>query len=116
MRHRRFAGRDAWMAAVEQALAHPAALPILTAKALDVDAVRSVAGAEAARASDLGISCLSADQLADAAGLPRTSVLRARLALVELGLEDVVPGAGAGNVRRELHHDCCECANTHEEC
>lgn len=105
MYHRRFAGREAWMAAVEAALRHPAARPILGAKGLDPEVVRSVATVEASHASDRGISCMSSEQLAGETGLSRPSVLRARLALVELGLLDVVvlPGAG-GVVGRELHH------------
>ncbi|MEV8214125.1 hypothetical protein [Leifsonia sp. NPDC077715] len=106
MRHRGFAGRDAWLAAVERELAHPAALPILAAKGLDPDVVRTVARIEASHASPLGLCSLSAEQLAGATRLPRAAVLRARLALVELGLEDVVAGpATAGVVHRELHHE-----------
>ncbi|MGH1526431.1 helix-turn-helix domain-containing protein [Leifsonia sp. L25] len=57
------------------------------------------------RSSAGGISSLSTDQLAEATGLPRSTVLRARLALVELGLEDVVPHPRATlATRRELHH------------
>ncbi|MGH1549587.1 hypothetical protein ACRAWB_10630 [Leifsonia poae] len=105
MRHRGFAGPDAWLAAVERELARPDALPVLIAKGIDPDAVRRVARIEASHASPLGRCCLSAEQVAGATGLPRASVLRARLALVELGLADAVTGpASAGGVQRELHH------------
>lgn len=101
----RFEGRDEWIAAVDRALSHPDASPLLAAKALDRGVVLTVAQFEASHASVTGVSTLSHARLAQLAGLPRSVVLRARLALIELGLEDLASAPGAHlRIRRELRH------------
>ncbi|MFE4467745.1 hypothetical protein ACFRFH_02930 [Leifsonia sp. NPDC056824] len=101
----RFEGRDEWIAAVDRALSHPDASPLLAAKALDRGVVLTVAQFEASHASGTGVSTLSHTRLAQLAGLPRSVVLRARLALIELGLEDLASAPGAHlHIRRELRH------------
>jgi hypothetical protein len=106
MRDRRFAGRDAWMAAVDLALGRSSALPVLAAKGLDPVTVRAVALAEASGAAAGGITCLNPDELARMAGIPRSAVLKARLVLVELGLADLVAHPCApGVIQRQLHHE-----------
>jgi len=101
----RFEGRDEWIAAVDRALRHPDAFPLLAAKALDRGTVLTVAHVEASQASDTGVSTLSHARLARLTGLPRWVVLRARLALIELGLEDLACAPGAYlQLRRELRH------------
>lgn len=91
---------------MEQALAYPDAMPSLASKGLDADAVRRIAHVEASHASPAGISALTPEQLAEATGLPAPVVRKARLALVELGLQDIVADARVnGDIERELHHE-----------
>lgn len=105
MRDARFEGREAWIAAVHGALARSDAHPILAAMAIDRDCVLTVARCEASGASDSGISTLSHSSLAESTGLPRSAVLRARLALVELGLEVLACAPSSrGDIDRMLHH------------
>lgn len=105
MEGNRFAGRDEWIAAVDRALRHPDAIPLLAAKALDRETVLTVAHVEASQASDTGVSTLPHARLARLAELPRSVILRARLTLIELGLEDLAPAPGAHlQLRRELRH------------
>lgn len=105
MEGNRFEGRDEWIAAVDRALRRPDASALLNAKALDRETVLTVARVEAAQASDTGVSTLSHDHLAQLVGLPRSVILRARLALIELCLEDLASTPGAHQrVRRELRH------------
>jgi DNA-binding transcriptional ArsR family regulator len=101
----RFDGCDAWIAAVDRALSRPDARRLLAASALDGGTVLAVARAEVSAASGAGVSTLSHGQLAQLTGLSRSTVLRARLALIELGLEDLASAPGAqGQVHRELRH------------
>lgn len=101
----RFEGRDAWLAAVHRALAQPDAPPILAATGIDRGSVLTVARCEASEASDRGISILSHARVAQLTGLPRSAVLRARLALMELGLEDLASAPAAhGQIQRVLLH------------
>lgn len=94
------------MAAVDLALGRPSALPVLAVKGLEPDAVRAVALAEASSAADSGITCLSPEELARAAGIPRSAVLKARVALIELGLADLIAHPCArGGTQRQLHHE-----------
>ncbi|MFE4950217.1 hypothetical protein ACFQ9V_08905 [Leifsonia sp. NPDC056665] len=105
MQDTHFEGRHEWIAAVVGALSRPDTRAVLAAKALDREIVLTVARVEAAQASDTGVSTLSHARLAQLAGLPRSVILRARLALIELGLEDLASTSGAHQrVRRELRH------------
>jgi hypothetical protein len=98
----RFADRDAWIAAVEAALARRGANRILAALATDAQTVLTVARAECAEATD-GVCVLSHSRIAEATGLPVAAVRRARLALIELRLEDLAAAPGApGRIQREL--------------
>ncbi len=101
----RYLGRGAWITAVDRALTRADTRQVLALKDIDPEVVLAVACAEASRATDGGVSTLSHSQLAELTGHPRSAVLRARLALVELGLEDLaaVPGV-PGNCHRELRH------------
>lgn len=96
---------DPWFAAVGDIVSRPAAQAILAATGIDPDTLLVVARAEATRAEGDGIIRLSHEQLAESTGVPRTSVLRARLALIELGLEQLEAAPGApGTVNRVLRH------------
>ena len=98
-----FRSRDAWIAAVDRALMCADARQVLALKDIDPEVVLSVACAEASWATDGGVSTLSHARLAELTGHPRSAVLRARLALVELGLEDLAAVTGApGTCHREL--------------
>lgn len=102
----RFAGRDVWFGAVVRALERPAAGRVLATTAVDPGTVLAVARIEASSADDGGITMLSHQELAESAGVSRSTVLRVRLALVELGLQDAVAVSGVpGRVHRMLHHD-----------
>ena len=101
-----FDGRDRWIAAVERALARPDARAILGPQGIDRALVLAVARVEASDASDSGESLSSHARLAELTGLPRSSVLRARLVLIELGLEVLAAAPGsAGSVQRRLCHN-----------
>ncbi|CAM5392318.1 hypothetical protein GCM10023068_11070 [Leifsonia shinshuensis] len=101
----RFCGRGEWIAAVERALSRHDAQQIFAAKAIDPETVLAVARCEVSMASTAGVSMVSHAQLEQLTGFPRYVVLRARLALIELGLEDLAAAPGApGNVHRELRH------------
>ena len=101
----RYEGPDEWMAAVHRALARADAHPILAAKGIDRETVLAVARREVSEASDRGISILTHARLARLTGMPRSTVLRARLALTELGLEGLASAPAAhGQVHRVLLH------------
>ncbi|MEY9954160.1 hypothetical protein [Leifsonia sp. EB34] len=101
----RFEGCDEWMVAVDRVLARSEAHPILAAKAIDRDCVLTIAGCEASAASENGTCTASHAQLAELTGLPRSTVLRARLALIELGLMAFAPAPSPhGQVQRVIHH------------
>jgi hypothetical protein len=103
VQHDRFGGADEWFAAVERALSRTDAGPILAAMATDRGTVLATARTEAAEATAGGVSTLSHARIAELSGVPRSAVLRARLALIELGLADVVAAPGAsGEVHRQL--------------
>jgi len=95
----------AWIAAVGHLLAGSAAQPVLAATGIDRVTLLAVARAEASGAGADGVTRLSHAQLAEAVGVPRAAVLRARLALIELGLEHLAAAPGApGTVDRVLRH------------
>ena len=101
----RFSGCDEWLAAVDRALAHAGSQQILASIAIDREAVLAVARCEVSCASEAGVCALSHAAIALSTGLPRPVVLRARLALIELGLADLAVGPGiGGEVSRELRH------------
>ncbi|MFJ3490581.1 hypothetical protein [Leifsonia aquatica] len=103
-----FVDADSWVAAVDHVVGHPAARPILDETGMEPGTLLAVARVEAVRADAGGIALLSHEQLAECTGLPRATVLRARLALIELGLEHLATAPGApGTVRRLL---CLHCA------
>lgn len=103
MQDTRFGGPDEWLAAVERALARVDARRILIETASDREVVLAVALVEVSAATAAGVSTLSHLQLAQLSGLSRSAVLRARLALVEFGLEDVVAAPGPlGPIQRQL--------------
>ncbi|NUU07867.1 hypothetical protein [Leifsonia sp. C5G2] len=105
MESSRFAGRDDWLAAVGRALTSGRAEHLLGTMAIDRDVVLAVARCEVSRATEAGVCTLSHAGIAQSTGLPRSVVLRARLALIELGLSDLAVGPGiAGELRRELRH------------
>jgi hypothetical protein len=105
MQDTRFDGPDEWIAAVDRALSRADAADLLADKAIERGTVLAVARVEASEASEDGISLLSHARLAQLTGLPRSAVLRVRLALIELGLEDLASTPGAGwSLRRELRH------------
>lgn len=100
-----FTACDAWIAAADRTVARPLAREILDAKGIDTATFLAVVRCEASRAGADGISTLSHDQLAELTGVSRSCVLRARLALIELGLEYLgVDSRGSGTVYRILHH------------
>ena len=70
---------------------------------LEPQALLAVALVESSRAGANGVSTLSHDQIAEIAGVTRSSVCRARLVLVEWSLESLVAVSGApGSVHRVL--------------
>ena len=106
MGDRRFTDPDEWIAAVDRTLERPSARQILAVKGIEPATFLAVVRAEASGAGADGISILSHEQLAELTGASRSSVLRARLALIELGLEYLAADSRAsGKVYRVLHHD-----------
>lgn len=102
----RFESPDAWIAAVERALARGDSRPVLDCTGIEREQVLAVARAEASGASESGVSALSHERLAELTGLPRPIVLRARVVLIELGLEDLTAASGPrGNLHRQLRHE-----------
>src|ERR1700712_1258008 len=105
MEESHFAGRSAWIAAVDRALTRSDAPQILTATAIDAEVLLAVARVEARCASDRGTSVISHARLGDLAGLPRSSVLRARRGLMDFGLDQLAPApADPAGVHRILRH------------
>lgn len=101
----RFEGRDEWMSAVQRALSCSDTDPILATAPIDRESVLTVARYEASAASEGGISTVSHARLAQLTGLPRSTVLKARLALIELGLMNLTAARAVnGQVHRVLHH------------
>ncbi|NEN05708.1 hypothetical protein G3T36_07465 [Diaminobutyricibacter tongyongensis] len=99
-----FSDPGAWIAAVDRALERLSARHILAAKGIEPATFLAIVRAEASGAGANGITILSHEQLAQLTGVSRPSVLRARLALIELGLEYLAADSGAsGKVHRILH-------------
>lgn len=105
MRESRFTDPDAWIAAVERAVTCPSARQIIDAEGIDPAILLAVVRSEAARAGAEGTSVLSHEELAELSGVSRSSVLRVRLVLIELGLASLAADSGTlGKVNRVLHH------------
>ncbi len=100
----RFSGTEAWMVAVTRALLRPGAGRALEAMALDPQILLTVARVEASHVAQNGVSSLSHEQIGLLTELPRVTVCRARVILIEWGLESLatVPSAAGGLLRR-LH-------------
>jgi hypothetical protein len=95
---------EAWVDAVHRACAGPGAARDLNANGLDLETVLNVAAVESSQAEANGITSLSHDQLAELAGVSRFSACRARLVLIDLGLQSLEARSGAAaGVHRVLH-------------
>jgi hypothetical protein len=99
-----FISAEEWVEQVRRVVDRPGGALELQARGLDRERVLAVARAEAASAGAHGVAPLSHDELAHTAGVPRSEVLRARLYLVDVGLQSLSMTSGASVcVQRLLH-------------
>lgn len=99
-----FVSATEWLDQVRRVLARPGELGELHARGLDLERVLAIAQAEAASARRDGRSLLGHEDLAQAAGVPRSDVLRTRLYLVDVGMQSLsIPSGASGRIQRLLH-------------
>ena len=82
-----FTTREAWTREVEQFVTEPNVEVALRRRNLDTNALLAVARIEVNEANRDGCTTLTHEDLAVRANLPRKTVVIARLALIECGLE-----------------------------